>query len=75
MVFITVQEINSKERDQFWLKEEQEEKKRIEAERKRREEVSLNCYITLGLQQQYISSLYRCTVFDYCFDIGFLKIK
>ncbi|CAK1550639.1 unnamed protein product [Leptosia nina] len=33
-----VQEINSKERDQFWLKEEQEEKKRIEAERKRREE-------------------------------------
>lgn len=33
-----VKEINSKERDQFWLKEEQEEKKRIEAERKRREE-------------------------------------
>ncbi|XP_053606769.1 drebrin-like protein [Plodia interpunctella] len=33
-----VQEINSKERDQFWLKEEQEEKKRLEAERKRREE-------------------------------------
>ncbi|KAM3960736.1 actin binding protein 1 [Aphomia sociella] len=33
-----VQEINSKERDQFWLKEEQEEKKRVEAERKRREE-------------------------------------
>ncbi|KPJ02122.1 PREDICTED: drebrin-like protein [Papilio xuthus] len=33
-----VQEINSKERDQFWLKEEQEEKKRIEAEKKRREE-------------------------------------
>lgn len=36
---VPVQEINSKERDQFWLKEEQEEKKRIEAERKRREEV------------------------------------
>ncbi|KAL4709264.1 hypothetical protein ACJJTC_013324 [Scirpophaga incertulas] len=34
-----VQEINSKERDQFWLREEQEEKKRVEAERKRREEV------------------------------------
>ncbi|XP_063535381.1 drebrin-like protein [Cydia strobilella] len=33
-----VQEINSSERDQFWLKEEQEEKKRVEAERKRREE-------------------------------------
>ncbi|CAH0584077.1 unnamed protein product [Chrysodeixis includens] len=33
-----VQEINSKERDQFWLKEEQEEKKRVEAERKRRDE-------------------------------------
>ncbi|KAJ2944121.1 hypothetical protein O0L34_g18087 [Tuta absoluta] len=33
-----VQEINSKERDQFWMKEEQEEKKRQEAERKRREE-------------------------------------
>ncbi|CAF4865053.1 unnamed protein product [Pieris macdunnoughi] len=33
-----VQEINSKERDQFWLKEEQEEKKRVEAERKQREE-------------------------------------
>ncbi|CAG5037795.1 unnamed protein product [Parnassius apollo] len=33
-----VQEINSKERDQFWLKEEQEEKKRVEAEKKRREE-------------------------------------
>ncbi|XP_028169123.1 drebrin-like protein [Ostrinia furnacalis] len=33
-----VQEINSKERDQFWMKEEQEEKKRVEAERKRREE-------------------------------------
>lgn len=34
-----VQEINSKERDQFWLKEELEERKRVEAERKRREEV------------------------------------
>ncbi|CAG9793696.1 unnamed protein product [Diatraea saccharalis] len=33
-----VQEINSKERDQFWMKEEQEEKKRVEAERKRKEE-------------------------------------
>ncbi|XP_041986594.1 drebrin-like protein isoform X2 [Aricia agestis] len=33
-----VQEINSKERDQFWLKEELEEKKRVEAEKKRREE-------------------------------------
>ncbi|XP_047026501.1 drebrin-like protein [Helicoverpa zea] len=33
-----VQEINSKERDQFWLKEEQEEKKRVEAEKKRRDE-------------------------------------
>ncbi|KAL0872175.1 hypothetical protein ABMA27_004582 [Loxostege sticticalis] len=33
-----VQEINSRERDQFWMKEEQEEKKRVEAERKRREE-------------------------------------
>ncbi|XP_013134504.1 PREDICTED: drebrin-like protein [Papilio polytes] len=33
-----VQEINSKERDQFWLKEEQEEKKRVEAEKRRREE-------------------------------------
>ncbi|KAG7296272.1 hypothetical protein JYU34_021397 [Plutella xylostella] len=33
-----VQEINSSERDQFWMKEEQEEKKRVEAERKRREE-------------------------------------
>lgn len=32
-----VKEINSKERDQFWLKEEQEEKKRLEEERKRRE--------------------------------------
>ncbi|GBP37826.1 Drebrin-like protein [Eumeta japonica] len=33
-----VKEINSQERDQFWLKEEQEEKRRIETERKRREE-------------------------------------
>ncbi|XP_032520553.2 drebrin-like protein [Danaus plexippus] len=33
-----VQEINSKERDQFWMKEELEEKRRVEAERKRREE-------------------------------------
>ncbi|VVC91043.1 unnamed protein product [Leptidea sinapis] len=37
-----VQEINSKERDQFWMKEEQEEKKRIEAERRRREEEKRN---------------------------------
>lgn len=33
-----VKEINSKERDQFWQKEEIEEKKRIEAEKKRKEE-------------------------------------
>lgn len=32
-----VKEINAKERDQFWLKEEQEEKKRIEEERKRKQ--------------------------------------
>lgn len=32
-----VKEINSKERDQFWQREEQEENKRIEEERKRRE--------------------------------------
>lgn len=32
-----VKEINSKERDQFWQKEEQEEKKRLEEERKRKE--------------------------------------
>lgn len=32
-----VKEINAKERDQFWLKEEQEEKKRLEEERKRKE--------------------------------------
>lgn len=32
-----VKEINSKERDQFWQKEEQEENKRLEEERKRRE--------------------------------------
>lgn len=41
----SVQEINSKERDQFWLKEEQEEKRRIEAERKRREEVSCTYHL------------------------------
>lgn len=39
LFFLVVQEINSRERDQFWMKEEQEEKKRVEAERKRREEV------------------------------------
>lgn len=38
-IVLAVQEINSKERDQFWLKEELEERKRVEAERKRREEV------------------------------------
>lgn len=43
-VFVTVQEINSKERDQFWLKEEQEEKKRIEAEKKRIDEVCSSLY-------------------------------
>ncbi|KAK4877053.1 hypothetical protein RN001_009559 [Aquatica leii] len=32
-----IKEINAKERDQFWLKEEQEEKKRIEEERVRKE--------------------------------------
>lgn len=32
-----VKEINSKERDQFWQKEEQEELKRLEEERKRKE--------------------------------------
>lgn len=32
------QEINSKERDKFWEREEQEERSRQEAERKRREE-------------------------------------
>ena len=32
------QEINSKERDKFWEKEEQEEKKRQEEERRRKEE-------------------------------------
>lgn len=32
-----IKEINAKERDQFWLKEEQEEKKRLEEERKRKE--------------------------------------
>lgn len=32
-----IKEINAKERDQFWLKEEHEEKKRVEEERKRRE--------------------------------------
>lgn len=32
-----IQEINATERDQFWLKEEIEEKKRVEEERKRRE--------------------------------------
>lgn len=32
-----VKEINPKERDQFWLKEEEEEMKRIEEERKRKE--------------------------------------
>lgn len=32
-----VKEINSKERDQFWQREEQEENKRLEEERKRRE--------------------------------------
>lgn len=32
-----VKEINSKERDQFWQKEEQEEKKRLEEERKRKD--------------------------------------
>lgn len=32
-----IKEINSRERDQFWLKEEQEEKKRVEEERKRKE--------------------------------------
>lgn len=39
-----VQEINSKERDQFWLKEELEERKRVEAERKRREEVNFELF-------------------------------
>ena len=39
--YFLVKEINSKERDQFWLKEEQEEKKRVEAEKKRREEVCI----------------------------------
>lgn len=32
-----IKEINAKERDQFWLKEEQEEKKRLEEERVRKE--------------------------------------
>lgn len=32
-----VQEINAQERNQFWLREEQEERKRVEEERKRRE--------------------------------------
>lgn len=32
-----IQEINATERDQFWLKEEIEEKKRVDEERKRRE--------------------------------------
>ncbi|KAF5269935.1 hypothetical protein FQR65_LT05734 [Abscondita terminalis] len=32
-----IKEINAKERDQFWLKEEQEEKKRIDEERVRKE--------------------------------------
>ncbi|XP_044735243.1 drebrin-like protein B [Chrysoperla carnea] len=32
-----VKEINAQERNQFWLREEQEEKKRIEEERKRRD--------------------------------------
>lgn len=32
-----VKEINAIERDQFWLKEEEEEKKRVEEERKRKE--------------------------------------
>lgn len=32
-----IQEINATERDQFWLKEEFEEKKRVEEERKRRD--------------------------------------
>lgn len=39
ILFFLVKEINSKERDQFWQKEEIEEKKRIEAEKKRKEEV------------------------------------
>lgn len=41
-LMIAVHEINSKERDQFWLREEQEEKRRLEAEKQRREEVC--CY-------------------------------
>lgn len=32
-----IKEINSRERDQFWRKEEEEEKKRVEEERKRKE--------------------------------------
>ncbi|EFA00313.1 drebrin-like protein [Tribolium castaneum] len=32
-----IKEINARERDQFWRKEEEEEKKRVEEERKRRE--------------------------------------
>ncbi|XP_066998745.2 drebrin-like protein B [Anabrus simplex] len=38
---IPTQEINSRERDKFWEKEEQEEKKRQEEERKRKEEERL----------------------------------
>lgn len=33
-----IQEINARDRDQFWLKEEQEEKRRVEEERRRRDE-------------------------------------
>lgn len=36
-----IQEINSKERDTFWMKEEEEEKKRVEEERKRLEQEKL----------------------------------
>lgn len=36
-----IKEINSKERDTFWMKEEEEEKKRVAAERKRLEEEKL----------------------------------
>ncbi|RZC37854.1 SH3 9 and/or Cofilin ADF domain containing protein [Asbolus verrucosus] len=36
-----IKEINARERDQFWRKEEEEEKKRIEEERKRKESEKL----------------------------------
>lgn len=40
LILFPGKEINSKERDQFWIKEEEEENKRVAAEKIRRDQVT-----------------------------------